>query len=467
MRILPALLLSASLLATTAFAQNTTLPVPAPGLAPLFSTEEGARIVGFWNESGRYRAEPDVPADGKLWVTRLTPAASVWFRSYTSALSQVALPPGQNAVAQTPTQQKWENWVQAKLAHDSWTAQQSADRANSALAFATTIAPVALPATPLSIPPAENVAPPHPGVMPDDLRALTGNAPALRAAVAPWKFTVNFPDGDSVSYRDHVKIGNARYGYYRFDEGVQFFGPALRNSPPAELQSLLEDGGFTPFEARVTDAVSRLEGGFGSVNTYDTGWVSVGFIQFASLSSGGGALGELMKVYKSDDAQAYARDFRQYGIDVDDQGLLVALDPATGAELHGPDANRAIIADKRLIAVWQHAGLRSREFQLAQLKAAKTRFYPADRPLQISLAGGQVLTGKVSDVVHSQAGMATLFDRSVNTGNINLFGAELQKLMTQKNLSSLEEAAKYERELIQKVKWRVNFLQDQTLSQPR
>lgn len=303
--------------------------------------------------------------------------------------------------------------------------------------------------------------------MPDDLLAATGNAPAFRAAVAPWKYTVNFPDGETLVYRDHIKIGNARYGYYRFDEGVQYFGTSLRNWPRQELKSLLENSGFTPFETQVLEAVSRLEGGFASVNTYDTGWVSIGFIQYAALSTGSGALGGLMRVYKRDDASAYFRDFQQYGIDVDDQGSLVALDLTTGAELRGADANRAIIEDKRLIAIWQHAGLRSREFQLAQLKAAKANFYPADRPLQIALTDGRIVTGKVADVVRSEAGMATLFDRSVNTGNIRLFNSELQKLVTQKNLRSLEEAVKYERELIGKVKWRVDFLQDKTLGQPR
>ena len=452
MRFSPALFLAALLIASTAMAQTVRPDIAAP----LFAPAERARIVGFWNEVGRYQIEPDFPADGKPWVTRLTPAASVWFRSYTRALSDVALPPGQNGAPQTPIQQRWESWVQSKLDYDTYIAQRAADRASHSTAPATAAtAPQELIQIPL-----------HPGPIPDDLLAATGNAPALRAAVAPWKYTINFPDGATITYRDHIKIGNARYGYYRFDQGVQFFGPALRNWPAEKLESLWQNSGFTPFEAHVVGAVSRLEGGFASVNTYDTGWVSVGFIQFASLSGGSGALGEMMRLYQRDDPAAYERDFQQYGIDVDGKGLLVALDPATGAELHGADANRAIIEDKRLISVWQHAGLRSREFQLAQLKAAKARFYPADRPLQI-VVDGQTQTGKVSDVVRSEAGMAMLFDRSVNIGNFGLFNSELQKLVTQRDLKSLEEAAAYERELIQKVKWRVDFLQEPSLSQPR
>ena len=445
MRIFNALALSSLLMTTTAFAQTTT----PTNQTPTFSPAERARIVGFWNENGRYQSGPDLPQDGKRWVTRLTPAASIWFRAYTRALSSVAVPPTQNAAPQSPTQQKWEGWVRAKFAFDSWTAQQSADLSNAPLFNTLT----------------DSNAPPYPGLMPDDLLAATGNPPNFRAAVAPWKYTVNFPDGESISYRDHIEIGNARYAYYRFDNGVQFFGPSLRNWPQNEMQALWKNSGFTPFETHVVEAVSRLEGGFASVNTYDTGWVSIGFIQFASLDEGGGSLGELMRLYKNQMPDAFQRDFQQYGIDVDNNGLLVVVDLTTGAELHGADANRAIIEDKRLTAIWQRAGLHSVDFQLAQLKAAKARFYPADRAVQV-LAGGQTLNGKVSDVVRSEAGMATLFDRSVNTGNIRLFNTELQNLVTQKQLSSLQEAANYERELIAKVKWRKDFLQDKTLSQP-
>ena len=340
--------------------------------------------------------------------------------------------------------------MRAKLAFDSWTAKKSADNANASLSDTLT----------------DNNAPPYPGLIPDDLLAATGNPPRFRAAVAPWKYTVNFPDGESISYRDNIEIGNARYGYYRFDKGVMFFGPSLRTWPPNEMQALWKNSGFTPFETHVVEAVSRLEGGFASVNTYDTGWVSIGFIQFASLDEGGGSLGELMRFYKLDNPNTYQRDFQQYGIDVDDKGLIVVLDLTTGAELHGADANRAVIDDKRLTAIWQRAGLHSVDFQLAQLKAAKARFYPADRAVQV-LAGGKTLNGKVSDVIHSEAGMATLFDRSVNTGNIRLFNTELQNLVTQKQLTSLQQAANYERGLIAKVKWRKDFLQDNTLSQPR
>jgi hypothetical protein len=44
---------------------------------------------------------------------------------------------------------------------------------------------------------------------------------------------------------------------------------------PEELNRIFAASGLTPVEARVMRAVSLLEGGFDSINTYDTGF-SVG-----------------------------------------------------------------------------------------------------------------------------------------------------------------------------------------------
>ena len=107
-------------------------------------------------------------------------------------------------------------------------------------------------------------------------------------------------------------------------------------------------------------AVSILEGGFDSVNTYDTGYVSVGFIQFASLKEGGGSLGAVLKNFKAADPLAFASDFHRFGVDVDETGHLVVVDPTSGAVATGAEANARIIEDKRLIAVFGRAGARAK-----------------------------------------------------------------------------------------------------------
>ncbi|HWD41915.1 MAG TPA: hypothetical protein VG944_23950, partial [Fimbriimonas sp.] len=128
-------------------------------------------------------------------------------------------------------------------------------------------------------------------------------------------------------------------------------------------------------------------------------------------------------------------------------------------------ANRRIIADKRLIAVFQHAGQKSDAFCAAQIKAARAQFYPADDSITVNSAGFN-WSGKVSDLIHSEAGLATLFDRKVNTGNINLLPAVATQVASAHHCTSIDDLCACEREIVTGIKYRMDFTQDGTLSQP-
>lgn len=430
--------------------------MPAP--SALFTDAERARILAFWSEPGRYQIGPRAGAETEgAFAVRLSPAASIWFRAYNNVLKPGKMPPNMAVPPTNDSNAKWEAWVVAKLARDRWAAQQAADRANAA----------SKPAAPTNAAPtsAKVPEPPLPGVIPGGLLAAVGNPPPFAVVAAPLRHTVTFADGMVLSYQDHIAIWSPRYAYYRFDEGVASEGLALREWPERDLAALLALSGLSGFESNVVRAVSRLEGGFDSVNTYDTGFVSVGFIQFASLEEGAGSLGPVLRQEKATRAADFERDFRVFGLDVDADSTLVAVDPSTGAELRGPDANRAIIEDKRLIAVFQRAGQLSAAFRLAQISEARRRFYPAGNELSVSLGGG-VLKGRVRDIIRSEAGMATLFDRSVNVGNIRLLSEEVARLMRERGLTRLDQVPPYERELIKRLKWRQDFLKDASLSQP-
>ena len=432
-----------------AFAQPLTAAVQ-PQITPAFTDAERAQIIGYWNENARYEIGPrDGVEKNGAWAVRLTPDGSAWLWRYQKFLTKQQLPPTfkgdlkpENAEAV-----KWESWVRAKIAFDRWRAAQDAASLNG------------------QNPPPES-APIFPGLIPAALEKSVGAPPPFAAAVAPRKFTVRFDDGYIAEYHDNVALGNIRYPYYRFADGVASDGVSLRKMPPENIEKLFACAGMTPFEQHVMRAVSLLEGGFDSINTYDTGFVSVGFIQFASLSEGAGSLGELMRFYKRSDAEHFNADFRRFGLDVADDGTLIALDPNTGSETRGADANAKIIFDKRLIAVFQRAGKQSEAFQIAQLRQAKIRFYPGSFKIGFVL-NGQQIGGVVSDVVKSEAGMATLMDRSVNVGNIRLLNTVLPQLMSEKHLTSLSQLSPYEREIIRRVKWREDFLKNSSLTQPQ
>ncbi len=423
----------------------------APTSTALFTDAERAQLVAYWNAVGRVAVQPppNVPKRG-LWQVRLTPDGSTWFFRYQIAIGAAKAPPTQVPTA-APAAATWKTWVDAKLAYDRWQAQCIADAANAALNVGK---PAALPLS----------APPVPGPIPADLQAACGDPPALAAAVVPMQTTVTFDDGDAYAYEDNVKLPPA-YAYYRFPQGTDTPGIALKNMTDAELDPLFAAAGFTPSEQRIVKAVSKLEGGFDSVNTYDTGYVSIGFIQYITARDGNGDLLAVLQREKTEQPDAFAQDFHRYGIDVTPAGIFDVVDPATGAELTGADAVMKTITDKRLTAILQRAGLHSRFFRIAQIEVVKTKEWPADDPVTVNM-DGQTCTCKVCDVVKSEAGLTTLFDRKVNRGNIAPFPAVLARVMRKYHLMTPTDAAKYEREIIAACKYRTDFLADRTLSQP-
>lgn len=419
----------------------------------LFTPEERGQILEFWSAPNRYVVTPPTDCKTKgLWQVRQTPEASVWLWNY-NKLRKVSAPPTADAQPANDQQKSWEAWLVKKLNYDRWQAWQSARLNNQqVLGIDAPPADKGMPAT----------EPPPPGPEPTDMELAVGSPPSLAQAVVPMHHTVNFDD-IALPYVDNVKLGNPRYPYYRFGQGVNSNGQAVSGDRLAHLCQLAS---CSDSESRIMQAVSRLEGGFDSVNTYDTGFVSVGFIQFASLKEGGGSLGGLLLEYKQDDPTDFATDFHKFGIEVGPTGILDVVDPSTGAEVTGPDANARIIWDKRLVAVFQRAGLKSDPFCAAQIKAAKTIFYPAQDSITCTCCNGTPISGKVGDFIKSEAGLATLFDRKVNTGNISQLAKVCSQVCMQHKLTAIDQLAAYEREIVAAMKYREDFLQDGDLSQP-
>lgn len=418
---------------------------------PLFNEAEREAIVAFWSQPGRYESLPAGDAKGTArWQARYTAQGSLWVREFYRLRADGKVVPTKTPVAQNDQQRAWDAWLESRFQLDKWNAEQDAMR-NNALE---TGSPVPSPV---------REKPADPGPMPDDLLEKLPQPPVFYSAVVPFLHRVTFED-DAVSYEDNVAVPY-KYAYYRFDQGVQSGGIKVATRAAPYIARLLERAEIGDMERKVFGAVSLLEGGFDSVNTYDTGFVSVGFIQFASLSTGSGSLGAVLLKMKADTPASFESEFRKYGIDVTPDGFLVALDPTTGVETVGPEANRRIIADKRLIAVFQRAGRMSEDFNVAQLATAKQLYYPIDDELRVEV-GGKVLSCKVRDVFRSEAGLATLMDRKVNTGSLEPLSEYLYDLVAQTGMKDLKDAAKYEWALTRAMAYRVSYLEAANLSQP-
>lgn len=426
----------------------------APATVPqqaMFTETQVARIQAYWNEPGRLvTREPNQAATSGPWQVRLTPEGSLWLWTYDRARGLGKTPPNQPPPVLTPEQRVWETWIDAKVAYDRYIAACDAAASNS-LALGREIAPPALV--------------PEPGPMPEGLAALCAKPTSFAELVKPTEYVVRFDDGHTVAFVDNATM-RPRYQYYRFPHGVMSGGTAVSRMPPAALKALCAKAGITDRQFRIMRAVSLLEGGFESVNTYDTGFVSIGFLQFAALTEGGGSLGQVLLTMKRATPSAFEAHFRRFGLDVTADGKLVALDVLSGTEFRGPDASQVIIRDKRLTAVFQRAGARCEEFKIAQLRVARDRYYPENDVISVASGSGSI-TVRVGDVVRSEAGIATLMDRKVNTGKLDPLPQLLAGLVAERGPSAIRNTADFERDLVAALVYRKNYLLESGLSQPR
>lgn len=305
---------------------------------------------------------------------------------------------------------------------------------------------------------------PEPTEPPADLIAAIGPAPSFAEPAEPRLHKIEFSDGLTIQLTDHVSVSE-NYAFYRFRTGVQSFGTPMLGFPADKMARLMSAAAITPSQRKVMEAVSLLEGGFDSINTYDTGFVSAGMIQFACLSKGAGSLGQVLLRFKNTNPAEFKRTFTQYGLEVSPEGFLVALDLSNGSPRQAADAAAQIIADPRLAAAFVRAGRASEDYQVAQLQIARDLYYPGNDRIVV-FSNGRTFTGVVSDVFKSEAGLATLMDSKVHTGSIGPVSGVLSRLILEKNLTTLAEASAYEHTLIEMLKHRTDFRKDPRLTQP-
>lgn len=424
----------------------------------------------MWSSKATYETSP-AGEPGAEWCVRLTPSGSKWIREVYRQFVTGKVIPTQDPGGATPQQRAWTSWIDRQSQRDWAAAEAQAAELNSGNAQPQP-SHAEKPATPLDRKTGTDKVgrspipspPPQQDPCPSDLVALVGPPPKFAAAVRPMRHTVAFPDGTTLNYVDNVKV-RAKYAYYRFADGVNSEGANVKSLPDATLEELIRSAGITKSEEKVMKAVSMLEGGFDSINTYDTGYVSVGFIQFACLADGSGSLGKMMGHYKATNPAGFQADFRNYGIDVSGN-CLVAFDLENGIERVGPEAALQIIHDKRLISVFQRAGLKSKSFRVAQLQAAKNQFYPGNDQLTLNL-GGTDYSVKLCDVFRTEAGLATLMDRKVNTGKMAGLKDTIERVASQYGILQPSELPDIEYVVTRAMSYRQDYLLAANLSKPR
>lgn len=237
--------------------------------------------------------------------------------------------------------------------------------------------------------------PPKPGPEPQELVSGVGEPPTSIYRGPTKMYLCRLPGvAVPVVFHDHSVASN--YPFLLNETGVSDGGVNLNERPDTGVVFRL--AGVDNQAGRVLRTVSRYEGGFEAVNTYDTGYVSAGFIQFAAMQSGRGSLISVLSRMKAESASDYRHYFHNFGMDVDDLGELTVVDPDTGDVLRGPQAVLKVIDDKRLTAVLYHAGAGSRAFQVAQLEQARDQYFAPDHSFDVPVASVTDYTNPVRPV---------------------------------------------------------------------
>lgn len=456
----PAQELAGGLAATPGAGATIQRKAPAAE-APVFSAEEGTQIHDRWSSEGGLTVKDSNKQ-------KETTAYFAWRAKARAAIGKVKKSAGKARADELTA------WLTTFEAHEQWGLRR----------------------------PQGQQEPAAPGPLPEELQAL-GEPPSPAFRIQN-DYDVKLPgEQEHITYRDYPV--SPSYQYLLDPSGVAHSGTKVGKR--SNIDSLLAQAGISdPVAQKVMKKVSTEEGGFEAVNTYDTGYVSVGFIQFISGKAGNGSLADVLRRMKASDPAQFATYFHSLGIDVDSKGVVV-VDPASGQVLRGEAAVSKIMADKRLTAVFQHAGDESSSFQVAQLQQAHQTYYMANKRFEIKVAsltdssnpaGATVkyfygknaekearkaagkdpkkvvqmvssISGTYGDVLASEAGKTAIMDRAVQRG-VGSAQKEFEKacvqLLTQHQLLTKEDLVAYERQIIPHVQNRIEVLQANDLSQP-
>jgi hypothetical protein len=218
----------------------------------------------------------------------------------------------------------------------------------------------------------------------------------------------SFPDGTQVEFSDRSKRPRDQA---RRERVVSYIGTeAAAEEPGTTFEAAGRAHGLSPEAITARRFVSRHEGGFDAINTWDRARFSWGFIQFA----GGRGFPPALAHFKARSPELFQTLLADYGIDVlpgeDGRPEPVYVDARSGRVLRGSAAEQAFGDNPLNIALFIRAG-RVPEVKQRQVEAA-IRDYAA--PALTADYNGIPL----SSVLRSPKGLAVLIDRKVHEGNV-------------------------------------------------
>ncbi len=306
-------------------------------------------------------------------------------------------------------------------------------------------------AVPFTPPTPEGKVPPTPPNAPPSTPSVNGDFRAVRNAVAinvqdmggykRYILTLPNPQGGTITAQ--LRDNNAQSRFMVYPNGIFYPGQHLPNLPFELVKSV----GLTDVQARALQFVSRNEGKFDAINSYDRGIFSYGFIQFVGASEHGSSLNRLLDSMKLYAPSLFDKYFRRAGIDT--EGGTVTVLNENGAKLTGDNAWLFIQRTISLYAAFIQSAYEPLLLK-EQLRCANNMYVQTAMNLKVPLSinGISLVVPQISTILSSEAALTMLIDLCVNQGSGGLTRvlqtaippiAQKDRLLTLNNLRSINE----------------------------
>jgi LysM repeat protein len=292
----------------------------------------------------------------------------------------------------------------------------------------------------------------------------SGSVVSTSPSPTPPPATINV-SGGVAGARSIIKVNATNFSFPHPVTGAMVNTPNFRpvnagiayagGNSPANLDiSSYMKAGLSMAQAQMLKEVSKHEGCFDAINTWDKAIFSFGFIQLAGAVTGSRLPAFLLNV-KTKEPNLFNELFRKFGIDVN--GNSISVIDERGITQADNNAYAALQRNRQICGVWARAGYHQRVAELQIEAAAQYYLVPALTKIKINLTVGGTIVPAVplSDIIRSVAGQASLIDITVNQW-INTTGTyfryAIEKVAKSSGLNTLDKIKNIdERAVLQEV----------------
>ncbi len=288
------------------------------------------------------------------------------------------------------------------------------------------------------------------------------------------EYTLSFPH-PTTEQELTVRFNNfTRSSFTEYYQGISYVGTSNPEIPLVVFERL----GADKVLAEALRYVSKHEGNFDAINSYDKAIFSYGFIQFAG---NGGGLVPMLAGLKQKAPQVFQTYFQDFGIDVNiPEGIvsgqrpeLVVANPYDRGGKYlarGIEAERVLRADKVLHGVFIRAG-HYLPVVTMQIDAALRDYVRPALSIRVNIVAGalRLVDVPITQFINSAMGTTLLIDLTVNRWTVTtrrIFQEAIEKVAVRERLYSqtaLEQID--ERKVIEQIIEGAKIAQDTRLLQ--